>query len=320
MSPRRAGIQAAVGLGLFLGCRTSGETPRPIADASAHAEPPVTTSAQPRSPMREVRFAFRPSNGPEASYAMQSPEDQHRIVIFPGVRPGKTCPVVVGMHGQPPRGKSPRDYEFGPIVVREAASMVEREEVPPFVLALPVFRFEGQNWPGLDLGELRQKTEEILANNGLSAGSWYVFGHSGAAGCGGGGLNRPTSLSPKGVGFIDTCLGASFGGAVRDLHREKIPTLIVHSVETAGFPVRQKTEYSSTFDFGRAYRPLGLLPCDCPVGDLPHRLRDQPYRCAATGDGTVRAFVVDTGEGLAAHMEALRVGTRYFLRAMLKDN
>jgi hypothetical protein len=312
-------VRAAIVLGLILGCRTSGEAPRPIADASARAEPPEAGSI-PRASLRELRFAWRPSKGPETSYAMQSPEDQHRIVLFPGVHTGKAYPVVVGLHGQPQRRKQPRDYEFAPIVIREAAALIARQEVPAFVLVLPVFRFEGRNWPGLDLSELRQQIERILAPEGIAADGWYVFGHSGAAGCGGDGLNRPDRLSPKGVGFIDTCVGADFSRAVGDLSRKKIPTIIVHSVETAGFPERQPTEYSSNFDFGRVYGPLGLAPRDCPAGDLPHRLRNQPYRCATTRDGAARAFVIDTGEGLAAHMEALRVGTRYFLTTMLKGN
>ena len=309
--------RCAAGLALLLGCRAAGEPPQPIADSAVRAEPPASVPDA-RSEAREIRFAWRPTRGPEASYAMQSPEDQHRVLLLPGVHAGKAYPVVIAMHGQPRRGKQPRDYEFAPIVVREAAAMVDKDEVGPFVLALPVFRFEGQNWPGLDLGELRKKIESVLAENGVSADGWYVFGHSGAAGCGGDGLNHPTLLSLKGVGFIDTCVGAGFDRAVRDLHRQKIPTIILHSVETAGFPARQKTEYLSTFDFGRVYAPLGLRPVECPPGDPPHRLRDQPYRCAATDDGTVRAFVVDTGEGLSAHMEALRVGTRYFLRTALK--
>jgi hypothetical protein len=307
---------AAIGFGLLAGCR-SARTAQPPSTDAGEQRAPSAPALPPGTSLREIRFAWRPSSGPAAAYAMDDPADQHRIVFLPGVHPGKAWSVVIGMHGQPQRGKPPRDYEFAPIVLKEAASLVERAEVPPFVLALPVFRFEGRDWPGLDLGELRGKIEQILAGEGVSADGWYVFGHSGAAGCGGDGLNGPLVLSPKGVGFIDTCVGTGFVRAVRDLHREKIPTMIVHSVETAGFPVRQKTEYSSSFDFGRVYAPLGLSPRDCPSDGPAQRLRDQPYRCAATADGTVRAFVVDTGEGLAAHIEALRVGTRYFLRTML---
>jgi hypothetical protein len=319
MKPRCTWLQASCGLALLLGCRTAAQAPRPIADAGARVAAPEAGMAPTREPAREIRFAFRPINGPETSYALQSPEDQHRIVVFSDRPAGGPRPVVIAMHGQPQRGKPPREYDFAPIVIREAAAMVERREVPPFVLALPVFRFEGQNWPGMDLGEFRRKVEEILSNEAVSTAGWYVFGHSGAAGCGGGGLNLPLALAPSGVGFIDTCLGPGFGRAVRDLGHNKVPTLIIHSVETAGFTPRQKSEYLATFDFGRAYAPLGLEPCECP-NETPHALREQPYRCASSRDGTVRAFVVNTGEGLAAHTEALRVGTRYFLRVMLKPN
>jgi hypothetical protein len=321
-----ANAPIAVGLSLLIGCRSADTAPRSTIDAASQvtlrdaAFADTAPRAQPKSPLREIRFAFRPSNGPEACYLMQSPEDQHRLVLLPGVSAGGSYPVVIGMHGQPKRGHSPRSYEFAPTVTREAVSMVETGDAPPFVLALPVFRFEGENWPGFDLSEFRIKVEELLAEHGVSASGYYAFGHSGAAGCGGDGLNRAVRLSPTGVGFIDTCVGAGFGRAVRELHSKKIPTMIVHSVETAGFAVRQKAEYSSSFDFGRVYEPLGLSPCDCPPGGVPHRLRNQAYRCAATGDGTVSAFVVDTGEGLAAHTEALRIGARYFFRTMLKGN
>jgi hypothetical protein len=321
-----ANAPIAVGLSLLIGCRSEDTAPRSTIDAASHEAPgdaavaDTTPRAQPQSPLREIRFAFHPSNGPETCYQTQSPEDQHRLVLLPGVSAGGSYPVVIGMHGQPKRGQSPRSYEFGPTVTREAVSMVETGEAQPFGLALPVFRFVGENWPGFDLSEFRVKVDELLAEHDVSANGYYAFGHSGAAGCGGDGLNRAVRLSPKGVGFIDTCVGASFGRSVRELHSKKIPTIIIHSVETAGFAVRQKTEYSSSFDFGRVYEPLGLSPCDCPTGGVPHRLRNQAYRCAATGDGTVSAFVVDTGEGLTAHAEALRVGARYFFRTMLKGN
>ncbi len=248
---------------------------------------------------------------------MEDPEDQDRIVFFTEVRPGSVYPVVVAMHGQPPRGKAPRDYRFAPSVLAEVLPMVERGEVRPFVLVLPIFRFQGQNWPGFDLAEFRQKLDDLLAGEGIASEGYYLFGHSGAAGCGGDGMNRALRLAPKGAGFLDTCLGAGFRRAVRELHAANIPTILLHAVETAGFVPRQAFEYSSRFDFGRAYEPLGLVPAECPADRPDVALRDQPYRCSHTPDLVVRAFVVDTGEGEPAHEEALRVGTRYFLRTML---
>jgi hypothetical protein len=68
------------------------------------------------------------------------------------------------------------------------------------------------------------------------------------------------------------------------------------------------------FDFGRAYGPLGLKPVECPKHHPGKKLRDQKYRCAATPDGTIKAFVVDTGEGPEAHSAAVPVGIRYLLK------
>jgi hypothetical protein len=55
-----------------------------------------------------------------------------------------------------------------------------------------------------------------------------------------------------------TCVGPGFGQEVRALLRDQVPTLIVHSVETAGYRPRQVTEYLPSFDFGKVYGPLGL--------------------------------------------------------------
>ncbi len=248
---------------------------------------------------------------------MESSEDQSRLVLFAEDRAVGSYPVVVAMHGQPPRGKAPRDYRFAPIVLAEVEPMVERSDVRPFILALPVFRFLGQNWPGFDLSEFRAEVDALLAEEGIRAEGYYVFGHSGAAGCGGDGMNRPLRLAPQAVAFVDTCLGSGFRRGVRDLHEAKVPTILLHSAETAGFVPRQAIEYSSSFDFGRAYEPLGIVPTECPPDRPDVALRDQPYRCAKTPDGVVRAFVVDTGEGEPAHEEALRVGTRYFLKTFI---
>jgi hypothetical protein len=192
--------------------------------------------------------------------------------------------------------------------------MIESEEIEPIVLVLPTFRFLGQNWPNFSLPEFLRATDVVLARVGLTVSQPYVVGHSGAAGCGGGGLNRVHEVAPKAVGFLDTCVGPTFIDEAKQLERNEVPTLIIHSVETAGFRPRQPTEYSPHFDFGKVYRPIGLAPIACPqmLPDVP--LRTLEYRCAASANGTTTAFVIDTGEGEAAHNAVVPVGLRYFLR------
>jgi len=88
-------------------------------------------------------------------------------------------------------------------------------------------------------------------------------------------------------------------------------------VETAGFRPRQRPEYQSNFDFGRAYGPLGIIPIECPKEHPGVKLREQKYKCSSTKDGVVKSFVVDTGEGPKAHTEVLKVGLRYFLNKFI---
>jgi hypothetical protein len=155
----------------------------------------------------------------------------------------------------------------------------------------------------------------VLASEGIAISRTLLFGHSGAAGCGGDGMNRAHAIRPAAVGFFDTCVGRGFGWEVRALLRERIPTLIVHSVETAGYRPRQVTEYLSTFDFGKVYAPLGLRPDpQCPRHALGVPLRDQAYSCATDPARIARAFVVNTGEGQQAHDAVVPVALRYFLR------
>jgi hypothetical protein len=262
---------------------------------------------------RVVTFKWRPPGAPAVSYEMPEPADQHRIVIFPGAVRGDGAPVVVGFHGQPKRGKAPRGYRFAGVVEEVVSGMIARGELRPVVLVLPVFRFHGGNWPGFDVKKLRAEVTRILSGEGIEAGEWFAFGHSGAAGCGGDGLNRAHRMKPKAVGFFDTCLGRGWQEEIPRLRKRGVATVNVHSVETAAFRPRQRPEYQSAFDFGRAYRPLGIDPVKCPASHPGERLRDQEYRCAATPDGVVRSFVVDTGEGVEAHRALLPVALRYFL-------
>jgi len=246
---------------------------------------------------------------------MRDVEDQHRIVLTRGVVRGGRYPAVVAFHGQPRRGQAPRDYAFPRTVTDVALDLVERGEVEPLVLVVPVFRFQGQNWPHFDLAPFSAEVARVLAGEGIAISRTLLFGHSGAAGCGGDGLNRAHTIHPAAVGFFDTCVGAGFGREVQALQRERIPTLIVHSVETAGFRPRQVTEYLPTFDFGKVYGPLGLHPTPhCPAPALEVPLRAQPYRCASDPENMVRAFVVDTGDGQKGHDAVVPVALRYFLR------
>jgi hypothetical protein len=259
----------------------------------------------------EIPFVYRPSTASAKVYAMDDPADQHRLYLPKNIDKNKKYPIVVGFHGQPRRGRNPRDYAFH-AAVRETLDEVYRAGIQPFVLVTPVFRFYGQNWPGFDPLAFQKAVAAKLAERGITADSWHAFGHSGAAGCGGEGLNIIHRMNPDHVGFFDTCLGTGWQQAIKALERRRIPTVNIHSVETAGFRPRQRPEYQSTFDFGRAYGPLGLKPVSCAPPLPAKQLRDQPFRCAATPDRVVRAFVVDTGEGVAAHEAALKVGMRYF--------
>ncbi len=270
-------------------------------------------AAEPTEP-RVVRFAWRPPGTGAAPYDMAEPEDQHQIVIFPGVEKGGKYPVVVGFHGQPKRGKPPRDYRFGGVVTEVVGKMIADKEIPPVVLVLPVFRFKGQNWPGFDVKAFREEVTKRLVKEGLTPDFFVAFGHSGAAGCGGDGLNRAHRMSPRAVGYFDTCLGRGWQEEVPRLRNKKIKTVNIHSVETAGFRPRQRPEYQSGFDFGRAYGPLGIAPVDCPKKHPAKKLRDQKYRCAATPDSIIQSFVIDTGEGKDAHRAAVPVAIRYFLQ------
>lgn len=268
---------------------------------------------------QEVRFIFRPTAGPASSYDTPQLEDQPLMVIYAGVRPGQPVPVVVGFHGQPGRGRAPRDYQFAKVVRQTVDALVETGALPPIVLVLPVFRFEGRNWPGMKPAQLRRKIDALLAERGLSASHYLAFGHSGAAGCGGDGLNLAHELQPRAVGFFDTCLGKGFADEIALLDKQRVATLVVHSVETAGFRPRQRPEYQANFDFGKVYAPLGLEPIACPKSHPGPQLRRLDHRCAASPSGTVKAFVIDTGEGEAAHEAALPAGLAFFLKNYLTN-
>ena len=284
-------------------------------EPSRAAETPIPDEAFGDS--QTISFKWRPKIGSSAAYRMDAVEDQHRIILFDGAAKNTSPIVLIGFHGQPARNKNPGDYMFpGPVeaVVRK---MISDKVIPPVILVLPVFRFVGQNWPGFDLVEFKKKIEEILSDRKIIPKRWLLFGHSGAAGCGGDGLNQAAQISPEAVGFFDTCLGAGWQDAVKALRAAKVPTVNLHSVETAGFRPRQHPEYKSNFDFGRAYAPLGLRPVKCPSLLPEAPLRDQPYRCAATPDGIVEAYVVNTGEGQEAHIRLLPEALSYFLRRFL---
>src|SRR5450432_4726750 len=102
--------------------------------------PRLASPDSPKPGLRVVHFAWAPPGANPALYEMNDPDDQHRMVLIGNVTSGHRYPVVVAMHGQPKRGEPPRSYAFGRTVIEVARGLVERGEVRPFVLALPVDR------------------------------------------------------------------------------------------------------------------------------------------------------------------------------------
>ena len=287
------------------------------ADATHHGVPAHLPDAALPLEERTIFFAWKPVDAKFSEYAMSASEDQHRVLLTSGVVKGNAYPVVVALHGQPRRGQAPRSYVFPGVVADVTRDLVQAGQVVPIVLVTPVFRFEGQNWPQFGLADFMVQVRRILSEKGLNIKGTYVFGHSGAAGCGGGGLNRVAEASPSAVGFFDTCIGEGFVGAARELGRRGIPTLIMHSVETAGFRPRQPVEYDANFDFGRVYSTMGLHVAQCPSRLPEAPLRRLAFRCATNADGTTQALVVDTGHGENAHEALVPIAVRYFLREYL---
>jgi hypothetical protein len=283
-------------------------------DASKAAPSSLETVEKPRENYRTISFSWRPKNGPAAAYRLPESEGRHRIIIFDGVEKQTAPSLLAGFHGQPKRGKAPKNYVFGDTVLHVVQKMIEAEEIPPIILVLPVFRFTGQNWPGFNPADFKKKVLLILKEQKITPKNWYLFGHSGAAGCGGEGLNQAHLISPEAVGFFDTCLGTGWQAEIKALKKAGIRTVNLHSVETAGFRPRQRPEYQADFDFGRAYGPLGIRPVKCPANLPEAPLREQPYRCAADKSGKIESFVVDTGIGVEAHTKLLPEALRYFLK------
>ncbi len=268
-----------------------------------------------------ITFDWRPKTGPAAAYRLDSQEDQHRIIIFRNAKTSNKTPVIVGFHGQPAREKNPRDYIFGSKALEVLQNTINNKELSNVILVLPVFRFIGQNWPGFDLVDFKKKVLDILKERSIESGDWFLFGHSGAVGCGGDGLNQAHRIHPKAVGFFDTCLGNGWQQAINSLSREKVNTVTIHSVETAGFRPKQRPEYQADFDFGKAFKPLNLLPSSCPsmLPDAP--LKNHTYKCSASSDRTIEALMVDTGEGQQAHADLLPIALKYFItRFVAKKN
>ena len=308
---------------LYLGCEKldggKGElVPLGVSAASPSPQPASSApSTDGGNVVRLVRFAWRPPGANAEAYALDEPEDQHQIVLSPKVAPGASYPVILAFHGQPKRGEAPRRYAFAARVIEATKQAVDEGRVRPVVLVLPVFRYVGMNWPQFDVVAFQNEVDQRLGAEGVSASGYYVVGHSGAAGCGGDGMNRVHRMHPAAVGFFDTCLGRGWRDEVKRLREARVPTLLIHSLETAAFSPRQPIEYSPTFDFGRAYGPAGLSAIDCPA-ELPRApLRAQPYRCSADERGITRGFIIDSGEGEEGHNALVPIALDYFLKTFV---
>jgi hypothetical protein len=287
-----------------VGATTPGGEARPASVAKPNAE-------------RSIPFAWKPEHAADNEYSMQDPLDQHRVWLPAGWQVGASYPVVVALHGQPRRNQAPRTYKFVSTVADSARELIATKATAPFILVTPIFRFQGQNWPHFDLVAFLKEVRTILRKHQIDVSGLYVFGHSGAAGCGGQGLNQAAALSPAAVGFFDTCVGLGFTQAVKQLTKHSVPTFIAHSVETAGFQPRQPVEYDANFDFGKVYASIPLRPCDCPSRLPTVPLLNLAYRCAKSEAGTTRALVFDTGTGEKAHEALVPVAMRYFLEEYL---
>ena len=285
-----------------------------IASAAASQAAPVQVASE-----RTLRFAWQPAFHQGSAYTLNSDQDWHRIVLTQGVTEGQEYPVVIALHGQPRRGQLPRDYAFPQVVTRVVRELVLAKEIKPLVLVIPTFRFEGENWPQFRVAEFLVEVKKRLSAVGVGIRGVYAFGHSGAAGCGGGGLNTVADASPVAVGFFDTCVGAGFVSAARALDVKGVATLIMHSVETAGSRPRHAVEYDAAFDFGRVYAAMGLRPVSCPTVLPEVPLRQSPYKCASSSGATTLALLVDTGNGERAHEALVPVAARYFMRRYLSQ-
>ncbi len=309
------------------------EEPKPQSHASDASVPSAESDREPdaagsrladevansavASAERTVTFSWKPNKGSAREYAMSDPEDQHRILLTRGVEKGKSYSVIVALHGQPRRGQSPRSYAFPRVVAEVTRQLVQSNRIEPLILVTPVFRFEGQNWPNFALSEFMHEVRRVLSNLGFAIKGTYAVGHSGAAGCGGGGLNQASQAALNAVGFFDTCVGVGFSQAIKALEENRTPTLIIHSVETAGFTPHQPVEYDAHFDFGKVYSTIGLHRAPCPQHLPQAPLRDLDFRCAANEAGTTLALVVNTGQGESAHEALVPVALRYFLQEYL---
>lgn len=295
------------------------ESKRQDREASAASSnlPAEVSTVDAATAERTLTFSWKPAHASAREYEMGDPEDQHKILLTRGVKEGNAYRVVVALHGQPRRGQAPRSYVYPRVAADVVRQLVKSNRIEPLILVTPVFRFEGQNWPKFELAEFMLEVRKVLSDSGLSIKGTYAVGHSGAAGCGGGGLNTVSDASLDGVGFFDTCVGAGFLQQVKALEKNRTPTLIIHSVETAGFQPPQPVEYDAHFDFGRVYSSAGLHRATCPLRLPEAPLRDLDFRCAANDAGTTLALVVDTGQGEKAHEALVPVALRYFLQEYL---
>jgi len=207
------------------------------------------------------------------------------------------------------------------MVQKLVTGMIDKREIKPVILVLPAFKFKGGNWPRFNPVKFRQKIVKVIAEQSkiknINITKWGAFGHSGAAGCGGGGLNQIAAITPGFVGFFDTCLGEGWQNAIKALHKKRVPVINIYSVETAGFRPRQFPEYQAAFDFGRAFAPLDINPVKCPDIIPGDKLRKLKHRCSATEDGIIKAFVIDTGVGVKAHKAIITPAVKYFLKQFI---
>jgi hypothetical protein len=170
---------------------------------------------------------------------------------------GQPLPVLVFLHGNNPEGIKYRWMGGGSEgdIRRIAADLMEAGQVPPFLVAAPssidpyTMSDAGASWPGFDLDNFLDKTEERLGSiAAIDRGRVIVAAHSGA-GCNiRGGLNSAlhAKTTPVLAGLsIDTCMLLDLAASLAHV---RPTTHVIVSWQTISWPEREFGSFKVIFD------------------------------------------------------------------------